>query len=168
MAATIDATVGGASSNSYSTLAAANTYFEERLNASAWTSASTDEKNRALIQATRRLDQEKYQGEQVTTGQALKWPRAYATDDDGYEFGTSIIPVIVKHAMYELALRFLNDDTTDTLADTGLEPFESVAVGSLEVTPRAGFQAGELPENVQRLLRPVLVTPGLSGRLMRS
>ena len=40
-----------------------------------------------------------------------------------------------------------------TLGDSGLEGFENVQVGSLDVTPRASRQAGVLPEQVKRLLR---------------
>ena len=67
----LDATVGGASSNSYVSVATADTYFDERVGASAWTAETTDEKERALIQGTRRLDQEKYQGIKVSEGHSL-------------------------------------------------------------------------------------------------
>lgn len=164
---TLDATVGGASANSYISVADADTYFDERLNVSNWTGASADNKARALIMATTRIDQEKFEGEKSTTGQALKFPRIDAYDDDAEEFPSDAIPQIVKDATCEMALRLLNDGTTDALADTGLEEYERIKVGSIEVTTRAGFDAGQLPDNVRRLLREVLITTKYSAELVR-
>ena len=122
------ATAGNASANSYITVAEADTYFDERLNVSSWTSAGTDDKERALIAATRRIDQEQYEGEKVASGQSLKWPRYFATDEDGNEYATDAIPTLVEHATCELALKLLNDGAVDPLMDTGLEEFKSANV----------------------------------------
>ena len=48
----IDATVGGASANSYATLAFADGYFADTLEAREWFSASPEDRARALISAT--------------------------------------------------------------------------------------------------------------------
>lgn len=165
---TIDATVGGASANSYITRANATTYFDERLNSGAWTSASDADKDRALIQATRRLDQEDWQGVRVTTGQALDWPRYWATDEDGEEYAADAIPQPIQDATCELALRFLNDGTTDTLADTGLEEFAEAKIGPMEVKRNRSYKAGQLPENVMRLLANVVRSSTSSRRVMRA
>lgn len=158
MPSTLDATVGGAASNTYISQADATTYLGDRLNTSAWTNADSTEKDQALLQATRRLDVEEYDGSKNTQGQALKWPRVGAIDDDGYEFATDAIPQIVKDAQCELALWLLNQGTTDALAPTGLEGFINVKVGSLDATPRHSQKAGALPQVVLDILRPVLAT----------
>lgn len=176
---TLVATVGASNANSYVTVATADTYFDERVNTSAWDDASTDNQERALIMATRRLDQEHYKGEPVkpltdvevsatTSTQALKWPRYSTYDDSGWAFDHEEIPVIVQHATMELALRVLNDGSTDTLADTGLEQFESVKIGPIDVVPRLSYRAGRLPETVERLLRPVLATVSGGFRVRRT
>ncbi len=167
---TLDATVGGASANSYASVADADTYFTERLQATGWTGEDTDDKERALIMATRRIDQEQFQGAKNSSGQALKWPRVAATDDDGEEYGTSTIATPVLHATYELALRLLNDDddSVDTFADTGLEEFTMARAGPLDVERNRNFRAGQLPANVRRLLRPVLETSGATVILRRA
>lgn len=177
--ATLVATVGGSTSNAYATVATATTYFDERLNTSSWTDADADDKARALITATRRIDQEAFKGEPVqpltdvetsagTDTQALKWPRYSTYNDAGWTFDDDEIPVIVQHATMELALHLLNEGTTDALADTGLEGFKEIGVGPLTVRPRAAYQAGELPANVYRLLRPVLLTGRNSFHALRS
>lgn len=164
---TLVATAGGASSNSYVTVSDADTYFDERLGRSAWTGKSTDDKERGLIQATRRLDQEKFEGIKNTEGQALKWPRYNATDDDGDEFDEATIPQIIKDATCEVALDLLiaSDDGDVPLTDTGLEEYRSAKIGPLEMERLPGFDAGQLPANVMRLLRPVLITPSNTVRM---
>lgn len=169
--ATIVATAGSATANSYATTDDADTYFDERLQSSAWTGETdADVQKRALIEATRRIDQETFEGERSTTGQALKWPRIGAADEDGNEYDSDEIPTIVIHATYELALALLNSnaDSTDLLADSGLEGFKRVKVGPLEVEPRHAQDAGELPDNVHRLLKPVLQTTGSTADLLRA
>ena len=166
---TIVETVGSATANSYVTDAEADTYFDERLNATAWTSETdADVKARALIMATRRLDQERYMGEKTTTGQALEWPRVWAFDKDGEEYDSAVIPTPVKHATFEMALRLLNDGNADSLADTGMEEFKRAKVGEMEVERFAGFAAGQLPSNVRRIIQHVLESTRYSGHLMHA
>lgn len=168
---TIDATVGGASANSYSEVADADTYFDERLQVSNWTGESdTDVKERALIMATRRIDAFDFEGVKVTTTQALKWPRIDAFDEDGEEYDTDAIPTVVLYATYELALAYLNDaaGSTDPLAPTGLEQFDRAKVGPLEVDINHARRAGSVPDHVLRLLAPVLRTAGFMATLERA
>jgi hypothetical protein len=182
-APTLVATVGAATANSYVTVATTATYLNERLNVTAWDTAVTAAvggPERALIMATRRIDAEEFKGEPVnpltdvevgadTTTQALKWPRWSTFDDAGWAFDDAEIPLIVQRATMELALHYLNEGTTDTLADTGLKGFRNVKVGPLDVTPVPGFSAGDLPDHVVRLLRPVLSGAGtMSFRVSRS
>lgn len=167
---TLTATIGSTSANSYVTVAQADTYFDERLNATPWTGASTDDKERALIMATRRLDQEKFQGIKVAESQALDWPRYWATDDDGEEYESNEIPQPIKDATCELALRLLVDKgkSKDTLADTGLEEFETAKIGPMDVTRDKAYEAGQLPKNVARLIDHIMVTAGMSARMTRA
>lgn len=72
MAAVIDATLSGASANSYVTLAAANAYYETVPDSSTWTTKTDDQKNRALISATRWIDALTFYGDRCTKTQALR------------------------------------------------------------------------------------------------
>jgi len=165
VAASIDRTVGGASANSYVTLAEANAYFDEHLNVSEWTDATDDLKNRALIQATRRLDQLSFNGGKATEAQALKWPRIGVVDDEGYGIDSDEIPQQMKDAQCELALAML---ASDLLVDTGLEGFEMVEVGPVKAVPKHQQKAGELPENVRREISPFLYQSRANVRLERA
>ena len=80
---TLDATAKGASSNSFVTRDAANQYFEDRPGSSTWTSASNDQKDQALLFATKLIDKNhSFKGERTTTTQSLSWPRQYVIDPD--------------------------------------------------------------------------------------
>ncbi len=168
----LDATVGGASSDSYISVANADTYFgtDSRLRATAWTGETTAQKEAALKMATRRLDREKYQGLKVDSGQALKWPRQWAIDDDGEEYATDAIPGIITDATCELALQYLIDDDDGEVPqlDTGLEEFDEAEIGPMRVKRRKSYRADQLPAHIKGMLRTVLETPGRSVRLMRA
>ena len=75
MAVSIDATAGGASANSYMTLAQADAYVDAMVlgtDAAKWSSATDDQKNRALATATQRLDRERFLGAKANDPQALE------------------------------------------------------------------------------------------------
>ena len=91
MAATISATLKGESSNSYVTLAEANSYFETSPDDSTWTNKSDDQKNRSLISACRWIDSLNFYGDRCDESQALKWPRNNFQVDD-VELACTLIP----------------------------------------------------------------------------
>ena len=121
----IDATVGGENSNSYVTLAEAETFFADRLRVDAWSGASSADKERALLTACRYIEACRirvhrrpygYPGEPPDVmgrpydplapsdaDQALSFPRKKDTDNDG----NYAIPKRVKDAQCEEALALL-------------------------------------------------------------
>jgi len=119
VAATITATLSSATANSYVTLAEANDYFETVPDSSTWTDKTDDQKNRALIAATRWIDSLVYYGDRCDNAQALKFPRNnYKVDD--VELSCTTIPNNIKYAQYELA-RALANDTGAITGTTGTE-----------------------------------------------
>lgn len=165
---TINATAGSPNANSYLTVSDAQSYMGERLNTSDWDNASTDEQEAALISATRRLDQEHWEGTRTDpdpADQALEWPRNNTEDQNGHVYDNDIIPQPIKDATAELALAMLGEDL---LSDTGLEGFEEVEIGPLQVTPRHMQEAGELPENVKREVEFLLISRSNNVRLDRA
>lgn len=147
MAAVIDATLSGASSNSYVTLAAANTYFETVPDSTTWTNKTDDQKNRALISATRWIDALSFYGDRCTDTQALKWPREDYTID-GVDLACSLIPEGIKIATYELARALANDTgaITDSTGTTGI--YDEVKLGDLQVKYNKSSQTSGVINNV--------------------
>lgn len=140
MAAVIDATLKGSSSNSYVTLAEANSYFETAPSSSTWDDKTDDQKNRALISATRWIDSLNFYGDRCDTSQALSWPRNnYHVDR--VELTCSAIPAEIKYATYELARALANDTdaVTGNTGTTGL--YDKVKLGELEVEYNTKSQA---------------------------
>jgi len=147
VAAVIDATLSGAAANSYVTLAAANAYFETVPDSTTWASKTDDQKNRALISATRWIDALSFYGDRCTETQALKWPRDnYKVD--GIDLACTLIPDGIKTATYELARAFANDTTaiTGTTGTTGI--YDEVELGELKVKYNKTSQTSGVINNV--------------------
>ena len=147
MAAVIDATLQGVFANSYVTLLEANAYFETSPESSTWDDKTDDQKNRALISATRWIDSLNFYGDRCSTSQALSWPRNnYHVDR--VELTCSVIPADIKYATYELARALANDpeSITGSTGDTGL--YEAVKLGDLEVKYNTASQATGTVNNV--------------------
>ena len=153
MAITIVATAGSATANSYLTLADANAIVEGLVpddDVTAWEAGSTsdDYRNRALYTACQRIDRERFLGAKATDTQALQWPRTGVRKPDTYvnTYATGFpfrittdyytdteIPDQIKKAQVVLAVYLQNN--TSGIGLSGLEDYQNVKVGSLDVTP---------------------------------
>lgn len=167
MALTLDATVGGPQANAYADRTAADAYFDGRPDSAVWAAASTGTKEQALVAATSRLEQERFKGMRVNTGQRLQWPRAGTYDPDGYFYPTTAIPRPVQEACFELALAILKSPAL--LSGNALAAFESISVGPIDIAMREG-QTNEdrLPAPVARLLRDLREWSGNVARIVRT
>ena len=139
MAVTVDATVGGAEANSYLTVADADDILDLRLGTSAWSSASTDDKGRALIMATRDIDSNRFQGERISSTQVLEFPRTYQRE------AATEIPRDIQFACAEQALWCLQNSATGGRSERQqlrAEGVTSYTVGSLSETLSDGISVG--------------------------
>lgn len=170
---TINATVGGPTSNSYETLAEANTYFDERLPLPTPWVASGDSSVRALIMATRVLDSmavphrtlqrdggcncnfyitaRQWTGTVASPTQRLAWPRVGMYDRNGNLIPSNVIPQELKDAESELAGQLLIQDTTldNSVIVQGLR---SVSAGSVSLSFKDAIAAHVLPDAVMNLM----------------
>jgi hypothetical protein len=154
MPVTIVATAGAANANSYITLAEFESYLESCLHVSAVvTAATTDTKNRALVTATRLLDQLiEWDGEPTTPGtQALQWPRTDLEDDKGEDLDSETIPQRLKDAACELARYLIVTDATAELSTAGMT---SLGVGSvsIEFSEHSGPKRKPIPDSVWEMI----------------
>jgi len=117
MAFTVEDGTGVESANSYVAVADADTYFDDRGNAT-WTGADSV-KQAALIKATAYLDgtYRKIWIGTIGATQGLSWPRSYAYD----EYGTLIesVPQRVEDAVCELAVLALSTALSPELTRGG-------------------------------------------------
>lgn len=118
----------------YDTYTNADTYFGERLHVIAWLEASSEEKTKALKEASARIDRLRFSGVKVDDAQDLEFPRYYGDDPDG----TEVIPTDIKIACYELAYTLIDGVDPD-------QEFENMAVGS------QGYSSVRMSRSVQAL-----------------
>jgi len=143
--------------NSYATVAEADTYFEDRLDVAAWTDASATAKAQALVTATAALDEQNWFGYAVSETQDLAFPRVGSYFDPRLGLDVTLteeVPTRVVTACYELAYHMLNND--GILDDIGA--LSSLQVGSINLVIRA--QANKLPFTVKKIIGPLLINAG--------
>ena len=179
---TIDATVGGASSNSYATLAEVNTYFDERLALVPPWVASGDTSLRAMLMATRNLENfatsirrlvtptggipsyyvtaRHWTGSPASSTQRLSWPRVGMYDANGNEIASNVIPQALKDAEAEFAGQLLKADVTLN-NDVIVQGVTSVKAGSVAVTFKDQIVKQVIPDAVLDLLVPGWLTDEL-------
>lgn len=173
MPVTIVATPGASNANSYTTLAAAEAYFESRIGIPAWTEATNDQKNALLVMATRVLDafgqpfkwivncgdgcsahyrvRRQWTGTPTTTTQVLSWPRTGMFDRNGNAIGTMVIPQDLKNAQAELAGQLA---TADRTLDNDIVAYgiKSIRAGSVALSFKDMVEAKVIPDAVWNLM----------------
>lgn len=160
----IISTVGGATSNSYTTDAEAATYWSTRLGGDTW-AAETDTATRekALITATSKLDENIFIGSRVSGSQRLKFPRYWveridlgASGNVSYYYTNDEIPQQIKDATIELAQELLGSASA---IPAGLEMFKVLRVGPLDMELNVAATSQSLSSRVSVLLRGFLQYP---------
>ena len=99
---------GSATYNSYLSVAEADAIAATQLGELAWNTATNDEKERALINATFWLDTLDYIGSKTDPTQPLKWPRTGASCGDK-SYANDVIPKEIEMATFYLAEALLGD-----------------------------------------------------------
>ena len=82
----------------YATYTEGDTYFDEQINASAWTDSVDADKTKALQMATNSIDRLNFRGKKATEAQVLQFPRMDDSD----------VPQDIKDACCEEALALLD------------------------------------------------------------
>lgn len=150
---TLDTTVGGASANAYVSLAEANQYHLDRPAAgTTWADASDDEKNAAILWATKLLDSlYEWNGYVVNETQALLWPRYGLVYRSGYTVPSDVIPDELKDATAEFARQLL---AADRAGDSDIETLgiTSLRAGPVALSFKNSVTAKVVPDAVYHLI----------------
>lgn len=160
MSLTIETGAGIAAANAYVDPAGATaaTYFAAHAYASAWLTATAEEREAAVGQATRTIDASfDFKGRPATQSQGLKWPRSGVVVDHR-TIASNAIPRALQEATLELALALLIRDRS---SDTG---------GAQEAT-KIGLGDGalelEFAEGTDPAAKPIPIIPEIVARLLR-
>ena len=156
---------GVLNANGYCSVDFANTYNDQHPHGDAWVTFGTADKQRAIIMATRLLDEEvNWYGSptynlassvtnsnQTAKVQYLRFPRSGMVDMDGYTLDHLSVPTFLKNATAELA-RYLA--STDRTAEPDTQGFGSVKLGSLTVAIDKYDNPPILPRSVKAIIQP--------------
>jgi hypothetical protein len=151
--------------NSYVTIADADTYFETRIDSAEWEVADDETKEQALVTATQLIDERHWIGAAVSSSQALAWPRKNAIYYDP-RMGQQItvandeVPSQIKIAVYEQALHLVQNE--DLIAQK-TQTFESISVGSISLSDNNNdvTKTSITPSIILRPLRPLIRRDGI-------
>lgn len=159
----------GTSGNSYATIAEADSYLEDSIDAGLnWVSVDPDSKARALITATRLLDNQCWVGTKTASSNTLEWPRTGVTDADGNAVDENTVPDQIVNGTIRLAYELSQDPTLASQQNTGSNDKKYVA-GSVSieffrpggVLGTSGIQ--RFPFSVMELVREFLCGYGSKG-----
>lgn len=171
---------GKSTANSYATAAEGDTYHDKHYYATDWTGATTGNKEKALMMATRLIDENyQFKGTKKVYTSALQWPREAAIDPDrrdvvyspldnvlGPYFDSTIVPQILKDATIELARMLINADRTTDPQGQGMDTL-SVG-GALTINfSKPDDKRPIIPELVQTMLAKLGSLIGLKGGAVR-
>jgi hypothetical protein len=170
---------GSATSNSYASAADGDTYHDKHYYASVWTAATTPNKEKALMMATRLIDESyQFNGTKKVYTSALQWPREAAVDPDrrdaiysaldnvlGPYFDSGTIPQVLQDATIEFARMLLTADrTTDPLG----QGMDVLNVSGININfSKPDEKRPIIPELVQTMLTKLGTLINLKGGTAR-
>jgi hypothetical protein len=139
----------------YGSTVLGDAYFATRLHDEAWDGATEDQRNRALAEASRRIDRLNFRGAKTSESQALEWPRV----DPKEEFDDDEIPESILIATYEVAYALLDgvdpDQEYENLASSS-EGYSSVRTTYNRTTVPEHYAAGIPSRLAWQFLKPLL------------
>ncbi|MCP3684774.1 MAG: hypothetical protein GY861_19065 [bacterium] len=157
MALTLDATIGGANSNTYILLADAEIVMEGVFYKDNWVAATEPNKNIALVQATRMLDElmNWFGTRSDSDSQALEFPRYGCPKRPGYDgytnfFDDDEIPTWLENATVIMADAILGSNRG---ADSDTKGFKRMKVDVLELEIDSTDRQDTMPDNVYEIVK---------------
>jgi len=119
--------------NAYATREVVDMYFAASLRNDAWLAFTVDQRNAAILEATRFLERQHWNGSKIQPTQVLQFPRSFLLDRDGMLIPEATTLQIIIKAMAELALVLLNDiEVLDNDDATGTN-IKSLKAGSARI-----------------------------------
>jgi hypothetical protein len=156
--------------NSFVTLNEANSYFDDRMDAAEWTSATDDVKEQALVTATNYLDELVYAGQVVSSEQMLAFPRTgvytdssrgtrsylsssytFVSDTDETEASLNRDIRLLRRACFELSYHMISNEGVMDRSGS----FQSIKVGSISLVGET--TAETLPYSIRKIVKPMLL-----------
>ena len=123
--------------NSYVTVEEADEYFETRLGADSWTEIDEQQKEKALITATKKIDRLPFIGYKKSPSQPLQFPRMYYNSCSACGLQIADISQQLKDAVYEEALttlQFIENNSQEVYNGAVESSYQSLKLGDASIT----------------------------------
>lgn len=150
--------------NTYVTLAEADTHLGDAIGAESWGFLDDDTKNRALLTAFRLLERQQWQGDPVGS---VQWPAVGVIDCDGNPVDDATVPADIKAAQIELAYLITVDNTivskTTTFDNTKRLKAGSAEIEFFNADGSNNEVVGRFPPTIMELIRCYLSGPDTAG-----
>ena len=161
-------TISGNTYDVYGTSAELKAYMAGRLNADAFDDATSKDRSKAHVEATRWMDREKWQGSRtdIVTPQPLAHPRVGLVNCDGEAQPTATLAEGICEATFELVLKVLENPSIASGTSTGSN-IRRAKAGSAEVEffqpgrDASGSRGTIFPTEAHKLIRCYLGGGGL-------
>lgn len=146
---------GLTNANAYANAADGDAYHDGHLYATAWTGATTAQKETALVMATRLIDAEyQFHGLKASEPQALQWPRRECRSLDlEVALPSDAVPKAVIEATCEMARELLIVDRTATPDGEGLKYYNNGPV-------QTGYDKNDKRPVISRVAQALLAKLG--------
>jgi len=144
-------TPGATNANSYCTVLEAEDYFSTHIYRSTWYETDVDTQTRALLLATRLLDERMcWYGSKTSSAQRLRFPQMGLTDLDGDVIDSATIPQCLINATAEFAQALLVADRT---AENDTKGIKRMRIGTLELEVDKADRTQVIPESVLSMIK---------------
>lgn len=157
--------------NSFLSVADATAILADRFDSQDWVSAGPVKQAKALVSATREIDETSWIGQAVSASQSLGWPRKRASFVDPklrltVTIAEDEIPDRVKIATAELALYYIQNPTA---IDTASSTAEEITVGPISISDaNTQKKVSRMAPGVSKLLNPLILRSATSNAWWRA
>lgn len=155
MAFVVEDGTGLSTATAYCSVDDADTYHTLHGAPSAWTNATTAQKEAAIMAATVYMDATfSWKGEVTSTDQALGWPRDGVVDGEDRDVDSDIVPTRVQDCCAYLALQHINSALDQTYSRGGA--IKRQKVGTLEIEYMSGAPTGTTTPYATQIVWPLI------------
>jgi len=162
MAVVLNTIAADPEANAYCSLEEAEALMQGHPFSTRWDAATADMRRRALVLATRLLDDSMtWDGDPTTYEQKLQWPRMGCVTRTGDELADDSIPEAVREATVELArLVLVSDRSLDNEAQAA--GLTSLSAAGISMSFKANAGSKPIPDAVARMLAHLGAVAGSS------
>ena len=146
--------------NSYASLADADTYFEDSIRGTAWLVFTVAQRSAGLVEATRVFERMKWLGKKTISTQALAYPRDDLKGLEGETVTGAESLLTASEALYEYAFAILSDESMLDSDDATGSNIKSMKAGSARMEFFRATTGSRFPIIIMNIIGRYLASSG--------